>query len=197
MAQQIAFIFVFLLAVHFAARQYRRLYRNVHLGREEEISGDEGQRWKNVLLVAFGQKKMFKNLLPALMHLFIYVAFLITQIELIEILVDGFTGHHRIFADKLGLLYTVVINSVEILSLLAFGATVIFLARRNLLKLPRFWSPEMTEWPRLDANLILFGEILLIIGIFCMNERMLSCRNSIRTITQKRAGCSSVMRLAR
>jgi len=169
MAQQVAFIFVFLFSVLFAAKQYRRLYRKIHFGKDEVITGDEGKRWRNVLLVAFGQKKMFKNMLPAVLHFFIYAAFLITQVELIEIIIDGFTGSHRIFADKLGWFYTFVINFIEILSLLAFGATVVFLARRNLLKVPRFWKPEMTTWPQLDGNLILIGEILLIVGIFCMN----------------------------
>jgi len=167
--QQIIFILVCLLSFQLAVRQYRRLYRNIHLGKPEEISGNAGTRWKNVLLVAFGQKKMFKNWLPAILHFFIYSAFVITQIELIEIFVDGFLGLHRFFAEPLGGFYTFVISFIEVLSVLAFVATIIFLARRNLLRLPRFRKPEMTAWPTLDANLILFGEIALITGIFCMN----------------------------
>ena len=92
-----------------------------------------------------------------------------TQIELIEILIDGIFGQHRFFADKLGILYTAIINSIEFLSLGAFIATVIFLARRNLLKVPRLVKPEMKGWPTLDANYILIAEIVLIIGIFTMN----------------------------
>jgi heterodisulfide reductase subunit C len=152
-----------------AARQYKSLYRKIHLGKPEDIAGHESSRWKNVLLVAFGQKKMFKNWLPAILHFFIYSAFLITQIELIEIFVDGFFGVHRFFAEPLGGLYTFVISFIEILSILAFVATVIFLARRNILRVSRFHKPEMTTWPTLDANIILFGEIALIAGIFCMN----------------------------
>ena len=152
-----------------AFKSYKKIYRNIHFGQPEEISGQEGKRWTNVLLVAFGQKKMFKRLIPAVLHLFIYVAFLFTQIELIEIFIDGFTGVHRFFAPYLGMLYTLIISSIEVLSVLALVATVVFLARRNLLKVPRLVMPEMGGWPTLDANLILVGELALIAGIFMMN----------------------------
>jgi heterodisulfide reductase subunit C len=154
----------------FAAKRYWRIRRNILLGRDIELVGDNSQRWKNVFLIAFGQKKMFKNFLPAILHLFIYVAFLFTQIELIEIIVDGFSGAHRVFAISLGPVYTVLINFIEILSLLALVATVIFLLRRNVVKVNRFQKPEMKGWPRKDANIILIGEILLIAGIFSMNS---------------------------
>ena len=169
MLQQIVFALVTLTAFSWAARQYRRVYRNIHLGKDEQIGGDEGDRWRNVLRIAFGQRKMFKRLLPAVMHFFIYAAFLITQIELIEIFIDGFFGVHRFFATALGGFYTLVISIIEVLSILALIATIIFLARRNLLRLPRFRGPEMKLWPVLDANLILLGEIALITGIFLMN----------------------------
>jgi heterodisulfide reductase subunit C len=90
-------------------------------------------------------------------------------VELLEIFIDGIFGVHRFFADKIGSLYTVIIGFIEILSLLAFVATVIFLWRRNILKVPRFVKPEMKGWPTLDGNLILIGEIFLLIGIFSMN----------------------------
>jgi len=167
--QQIIFTIVIFSAFVLAFVQYSKIRRNILLGQAETIQGETGKRWKNVLLVAFGQQKMFKKPIAAIFHLFIYVAFLFTQIELIEILLDGFLGIHRFFAPVLGGLYTVVIGSIEILSVLAFVATVIFLWRRNALKLPRFTKPEMKGWPFLDANLILFGEILLITGIFMMN----------------------------
>ncbi|MEK7254218.1 MAG: (Fe-S)-binding protein, partial [Bacteroidota bacterium] len=149
----------------------------MHLGKaalpesplEAGRNGNPAERWRKVLLIAFGQQKMFKRWTPAVLHFFIYAAFVITQIELIEIFVDGFTGSHRIFAASLGGFYTFVISFIEILSLGAFVATIVFLARRNLLRLPRFHKPEMKGWPYLDANLILLGEIMLITGIFCMN----------------------------
>jgi len=169
MISSIVFAIIFVIAFSFAARRYLRIRRNVLLGREIELEPNDGARWKNVFLIAFGQQKMFKRVLPAVMHLFIYVAFLATQIELIEIIVDGFTGAHRVFSSALGFVYTLIINAIEVLSLLALLATVIFLARRNLLKVPRFEKPEMKGWPKLDANIILFAEILLITGIFTMN----------------------------
>lgn len=174
MMQQIIFWVITLVVFYTSARQFMRVRRNILLGRELLNSGvgnssEKLTRVKNVLLIAFGQKKMFKNWLPALFHLFIYVAFLFTQIELIEILVDGLFGFHRFFADKIGGLYNVVINSIEILSVLAFVATIVFLGRRNLLKIPRFRKSELKGWPTLDANIILLAEIVLIIGIFTMN----------------------------
>ncbi len=112
---------------------------------------------------------MFKKWIPGLFHFFIYSAFLITQIELIEIFVDGIFGTHRPFASMLGGFYTFVISLIEILSVLAFVATLIFLARRNLLKVPRFQKPEMKGWPKLDGNIILYLELSLVIGIMMMN----------------------------
>lgn len=139
------------------------------LGKATDRSGDSAARWQNVVLVAFGQKKMFKNWIPAIFHLFIYVAFLFTQIELIEIIIDGVFGVHRFFAPFLGGLYTLIISSIEVLSLLALVATFVFLYRRNLLKVPRLVKSELNGWPKLDANIILIGELLLVTGIFTMN----------------------------
>jgi len=169
MFQILLFIAVLAATGWFAAKGYGRIWRNIQLGKAEKTEGNTVERWRNVLLVALGQRKMFKNWLPAVLHLFIYVAFVITQVELIEIMVDGLTGSHRIFAPFLGGFYTFVISFIEILSVLALVATVIFLARRNLLKVPRFRKPELKGWPSRDANLILLGEITLIAGIFCMN----------------------------
>jgi heterodisulfide reductase subunit C len=169
MIQQVAFIVVLLVTAYLAYRKYSQLIQNIRLGKEEKISGNTSARWNNVLLVAFGQKKMFKRWLPGIFHFFIYAAFLITQVELIEIVIDGVSGNHRLFAPVLGGFYTFVISFIEILSVLALVATFIFLVRRNLLYVPRFRKPEMKGWPRLDANLILWGEIVLVIGIFTMN----------------------------
>ncbi|RMG70935.1 MAG: Fe-S oxidoreductase, partial [Bacteroidetes bacterium] len=149
--------------------QILRIRRSIQLGRPLDRSDQPAARWRNMLLVAFGQQKMFKRPLPALLHLFIYVAFLLTQVELIEIFVDGLSGAHRIFRPALGGFYTFVISFIEVLSLLALIATFVFLARRNLLKVPRFHMPEMRGWPKLDGNLILYGEILLVTFIFMMN----------------------------
>ena len=169
MIQQIAFWVVSAIALGLAIRQFGKVRRNILLGEEETISGDSGQRMRNMLLVAFGQKKMFKRIIPAILHFILYAAFVITQIELIEIFIDGMFGQHRFFAPYLGGFYTFMISFIEVLSLGAFVATVIFLIRRNGLAIPRFKKPEMKGWPKLDANLILVFEIILLIGIFTMN----------------------------
>lgn len=167
--QQIFFSIITIFSFYWAFRQFAKLRANIFLGKPEKIEGKESERWKNVVLVAFGQKKMFKRLLPAVLHLFIYVAFLMTQVELLEILIDGFFGVHRFFAPILGGLYTFIISFIEILTVLALVATIVFLTRRLILNIARFNKPEMTWWPKMDAVLILLGELALIVGIFCMN----------------------------
>ncbi len=164
----------------FAFRGFSRVRRNILLGKDELVSGDASLRWKNMFLVALGQQKMFKNWLPAVLHLALYIAFVITQVELIEIVVDGLFGTHRFFAPYLGGFYTFVISSIEVLSVLAFVATIIFLARRNLLRIARFQKPELRGFPSRDANLILLAEIVLIIAIFCMNgaDKVLQTRGA-------------------
>jgi len=169
MIQQIVFWVVSAVAIGLAIRQFGKVRRNILLGEDETISGDSGQRLKNMLLVAFGQKKMFKRIIPAVLHFILYVAFVITQIELLEIFIDGFFGQHRFFAPYLGGFYTFMISFIEVLSLGAFVATVIFLIRRNGLSIPRLKMSELNGWPKLDANLILIFEIILLIGIFTMN----------------------------
>lgn len=169
MIQQILFLFITLFAFWYAYKQYARIWQNIKLGKDVELKGDKSKRWRNVILIALGQKKMFKKWIPGLFHFFIYAAFIITQIELIEIFVDGLLGTHRPFASMLGGFYTFVISLIEILSVLAFVATLIFLSRRNLLKIPRFHKPEMKGWPKLDGNIILYLELSLVIGIMMMN----------------------------
>jgi len=170
MVSQLIFVLISVLAIGLAARHFSWLLNNIRLGKPEHIPGDTGQRWRNMLLVAFGQQKMFKNMTPAILHGFIYVAFLITQIELIEIFADGITGSHRLFRPYLGGFYTFIISFIEILSVLALLATIAFLMRRNVLKVPRFQQAELKGWPIKDANLILYLEIALITCIFLMNS---------------------------
>jgi heterodisulfide reductase subunit C len=177
MVQSLVFILVVAVAGWFGWKGFRRVWQNILLGKDEKITDNAGTRWRNVFWIALGQGKMFRAgdregrpyVIPAVFHLFIYVAFLITQVELLESFVDGFSGNHRFFAPYLGGFYTFVISSIEVLSVLAFVATVIFLTRRNILKVGRFWKPELKGFPFRDANLILLGEVILITGIFCMN----------------------------
>ncbi|MBK7147784.1 MAG: (Fe-S)-binding protein [Bacteroidetes bacterium] len=163
------------MAFYFAFRGYRRVYQNILLGRSEDFSGNTAERLRTMLLVAFGQKKMFKNPIPAVLHLFLYVGFVITQIELLEIFLDGITGKHRIIyhavehIPALHFLYVFVINSIEILSVLVFIGTVAFLYRRFVSRVERLNKPELKGFPIQDAATILISEILLLTCIFSMN----------------------------
>lgn len=165
----ILFAILFSAGVGFFAYNAWKVRYNILLGQDIDRSDRKGERLKTMILVAFGQKKMFSRPIPALLHLALYVAFVITQIELIEIAIDGLSGNHRFFYFKLGGFYTFMISFIEILSVLAFVATLAFLARRNLLKLPRFTMRELVGWPTKDANFILLMEIVLICCIFSMN----------------------------
>jgi heterodisulfide reductase subunit C len=139
------------------------------LGRTINRSDKPLTRFKTMALVALGQKKMFTRPIAAFLHLALYVSFVITQIELVEIIADGFSGQHRMFYFYLGSFYVFMVSFIEILSLLAFVATVAFLWRRNMLSLPRFTKNELLGWPKKDANLILIMEIVLIVFILTMN----------------------------
>jgi len=169
MHEQIIFSIFCILSFGFAAKRFFAISRNINLGVDWAPNSTPLEKWKNVVFIAFGQKKMFTKWLPATLHLFIYVAFIFTQIELIEILVDGISGSHRVFLPVLGSFYLFIINFIEVLSLLALIGTFIFLARRNLLKIPRFQSVELKGWPALDAFIILLAEIVLVSFIFMMN----------------------------
>jgi heterodisulfide reductase subunit C/nitrate reductase gamma subunit len=167
--QQLIFGVLTLSSFGFFAFNLRKIAQNIHMGLPLDRSDRKADRWRTMLLVALGQKKMFTRPIPALLHLALYASFVITQIELIEILVDGISGSHRFFQTSLGGFYTFMISFIEVLSVLAFVATVAFLARRNMLKLPRLTMRELAGWPKQDANLILIFELILIGFIFMMN----------------------------
>ena len=164
-------IFSLLVIVGFGFFGYNiwKVRSNILLGRDVNRSDNFWTRLKLMTLVAFGQKKMFSKPIPAFLHLALYVAFVITQIELIEILADGLSGGHRSLRPFLGGFYTFMISFIEILSVLAFIATIAFLARRNMLKVPRLRMSELKGWPTKDANLILIFEVILLVCIFTMN----------------------------
>jgi heterodisulfide reductase subunit C len=175
MISSIVFIVIFVSAFSFFGFKIFKIRRNILLGRDVNLSNPKGERFKTMMLVAFGQSKMAARPIPFIMHFFIYAAFIITQVELIEIIIDGSSNHHRIIwhlveGTFLGSIYTFTINFIEILSVLAFVATLVFLSRRNIIRLARFQKPEMKGWPSKDANLILFGEITLVTCIMLMNS---------------------------
>ena len=167
--QIILFGLISIGGIGFFAYNIWKIRDNISVGKDINRNDKKGERIKTMLLVAFGQKKMFSRPIAAFLHLCLYVAFVITQIELIEILADGLSGRHRIFSNSLGSFYVFTISFIEILSVAAFFATIIFLARRNLLKLPRLNMKEMIGWPTKDANLILIFELILLVCIFTMN----------------------------
>ena len=169
MLGQLIFVVVLIAGFGFFSFNITKIRKNIMLGKPLDRSDQKLKRIKTTLLIALGQKKMFQRVLPALFHLFIYVAFLFTSTELIEIIIDGVTGSHRFFWPILGSVYVLLINMIEILSVLAFVATLVFLARRNLLTLPRFQMSEMNGWPKIDGNIILYLEIILLICVFTMN----------------------------
>jgi len=165
----ILFIALSVVGFGFFFLNAKKIYRNIRLGQAVDRTDRPADRWRNMLLIAFGQKKMFARPVPALLHLAIYGAFMITQIELIEIFIDGIFGTHRIFKEPLGGFYTFIISLIEVASVGALFATIIFLSRRNLIKLPRLNKAELLGWPKKDANLILIMELILVICIFTMN----------------------------
>ncbi len=165
----IIFAFVLIIGVGFFVKNVKKIIRNINLGQNVNRNDNAIARWKNMALIALGQKKMFTRPIPAILHFTLYAAFIITQIELLEIIVDGLFGTHRFFKTGLGGFYTFLISFIEILTVLALFGTLAFLSRRNLLKLPRFNKAEMLGWPTKDANLILIMEIVLVTCIFTMN----------------------------
>jgi heterodisulfide reductase subunit C len=167
--QQILFILISGIATWLFAKKVKEIRRNINLGRDEEISDNKPQRWRNLLLLAFGQNKMFRNPLVAVLHFFIYAGFIIINIEVLEIALDGIFGTHRLFAIPLGPFYSFLINAFEVLALLVLVACIVFLVRRNIIKLKRFISHDLDGWPRSDANYILMTEIILMSLFLTLN----------------------------
>ncbi len=168
MVAQIIFLVITLAAIVLFTFNSRKIIRNIRLGGPADRSDQPQKRLMTMLWVAFGQSKMVVRPIPAFLHFFVYIGFVIINIEVVEIMIDGLFGTHRIFHD-LGGLYDFLIASFEILALTVWVACVIFLIRRNVLKLKRFTGVEMTSWPKSDANYILITEILLMTAFLMMN----------------------------
>ncbi len=177
--QQVLFALVAVIATWLFARKAWWIRRNILLGTDADFSDNKSLRWKNLLLLAFGQKKMFRKPLVAIMHLVIYVGFIIINIEVLEIVLDGLLGSHRLFATLPFGIYTFLINTFELLAVGVIVVCVAFLARRNLLKLKRFISRDLDGWPRSDANYILIAEIIIMSLFLTMNatDTLLQARN--------------------
>jgi len=183
--QQLIFLITLCIAGFFIRKRIKQIQSTIALGKKTNLTGSKQERLKNVLLVAFGQKKMFQRFIPAFFHFLIYVGFLIINLEVLEFVIDGLIGTHRVFAPFLGGFYNVLMNLFEFLALAVLLACVVFLIRRNVLKVARFQSAEMTRWPTLDANLILVIEMVLMVAIFTMNasDQILQKRDPHYTAT--------------
>jgi heterodisulfide reductase subunit C len=162
----VIFAIILFIGVGFFAWNIRKLKRNIYLGKSVDISGDSKTRWKNMARIALGQSKMVRRPISGILHIIVYIGFVIINIEVLEIIIDGLFGTHRIFSG-IGSLYGVLIGTFEILATLVFIAVVIFWFRRNVVKIKRFLSSEMKGWPKLDGNLILYFEIVLM-GLFIL-----------------------------
>jgi heterodisulfide reductase subunit C/uncharacterized membrane protein len=169
MISQLIFGIIFIAAIILFYKNASKIYRNIKLGQSVDRTDRAGERIKIMLLVAFGQKKMFKKPIPALLHLFVYVGFCIINIEMLEIVIDGLFGSHRVLSNVLGGFYDFLIFSFEILAFLVLLGCVIFMIRRNVLKIKRLNQSELNNWPKTDANLILTAEILLMAAFLIMN----------------------------
>ncbi len=165
---QILFIVLTVSAVALFSYNLRKIIRNIRLGRPANRSDQPQKRFATMLRVAFGQSKMFFRPVPALLHLFVYAGFIIINIEVLEIMIDGIFGTHRVFAG-LGGFYNFLIGAFELLALSVWLVCAVFLIRRNIIRLKRFSGTEMTSWPKSDANAILITEILLMTAFLTMN----------------------------
>lgn len=166
---QLVFLIILAAASWFLSKRVKFLRRNILLGKNITRNDQPEARWKTMLLVALGQQKMFKRIIPALLHLFVYVGFIVINLEVLEFVLDGILGTHRLFAPFLGGVYVVAMNIFEFLAVAVLISCVVFLIRRNIIKVPRFTKPEMKGWPALDGNLILIIEIILMVAILTMN----------------------------
>ena len=153
--------FAILIAIGFGyfAMNVKKLIRNINLGRDVNRKDNPSARWKNMAMIALGQSKMIKRPISGALHVIVYVAFILINIELIEILIDGLFGTHRVFAF-MGSFYNFLIASFEILAVLVLIAVTIFYTRRNVIKLKRFMGSDLNGWPRSDANYIIYFEIV-------------------------------------
>ena len=165
----ILFIIALILSISLFSLNFKKILNNIRLGRAENRSDKPILRLKNMFRVAFGQGKMIRRPIAGILHLIVYIGFIIINIELLEIIVDGIFGTHRIFSQYFPGLYNILIGSFEILALLVLISVIIFWIRRNILKIKRFLKDEMRGWPKRDADLILYFEIILMTLFLTMN----------------------------
>jgi heterodisulfide reductase subunit C len=165
----IIFILLLIAGIGFFASNIRKMIRNVKLGKKVDRSDNKKERWAQMARIALGQSKMVRRPVAGFLHVIVYVGFVIINIEVLEIIIDGITGSHRIFAPYLGGVYNVLIATFEILAFLVLATVVIFWIRRNAMNIKRFTMGELKGWPKNDANYILYFEVVLMSLFLIMN----------------------------
>jgi len=164
----VIFLIILLAGIGYFAMNVKKLSRNINLGRGGMPSDNKPQRFKNMARIALGQTKMVVRPIAGFLHVIVYLGFIIINIEVLEIIIDGIFGTHRVFAP-LGKLYNILIASFEVLAFLVILAVIIFWLRRNFIRIKRFIKPEMKGWPKMDADLILYIELVLMALFLTMN----------------------------
>ncbi len=164
----ILFIIALAAGIGYFTKNIRKVIRNIRLGKDVDRSDNKAERFKNMAMIALGQSKMVRRPVAGILHIVVYLGFIIINLEVLEIIIDGIFGTHRIFAF-LGGFYDFLIASFEILAFLVLVGVILFWIRRNVIKLKRFWNPEMKGWPKNDGNLILYFEMVLMTLFLVMN----------------------------
>lgn len=166
----VLFAIILICGIGYFAKNVKKLIRNIKLGQDVDVSDNKSQRWKNMAMIALGQSKMVRRPIAGILHVVVYVGFIIINIEVLEIIIDGLFGTHRIGLKVLPeSVYGFLIGAFEVLAILVFISVIIFWVRRNVIKLARFWKSEMTSWPKNDGNFILYFEMVLMALFLIMN----------------------------
>ncbi|OGS69361.1 MAG: Fe-S oxidoreductase [Flavobacteria bacterium RIFCSPLOWO2_12_FULL_35_11] len=164
----IAFAILLMIGIGFFVKNSKKIVRNIKLGKNIDRSDLPNERFNNMLKIALGQSKMVKRPIAGILHIIVYAGFIIINIEVLEIIIDGLFGTHRVFS-VLGGFYSFLIGSFEILAFLVLVSVIIFWMRRMVLQIPRFWNKEMKGWPKNDALNILYFEMVLMSLFLLMN----------------------------
>lgn len=166
----ILFLIILIAGIGYFSKNVKKLFRNINLGKDVDVSDNKSQRWKNMAMIALGQSKMVRRPIAGILHVVVYVGFIIINIEVLEIIIDGIFGTHRIGLKILPeSIYGFLIGTFEVLAVLVFISVIFFWTRRNVIKLKRFWKSEMTSWPKNDGNYILYFEMVLMTLFLVMN----------------------------
>jgi heterodisulfide reductase subunit C len=166
----ILFVAILGAGIWFFAKNIKSLVRNIKLGKDIDRTDNKPERWKNMAKIALGQGKMVRRPVSGLLHIVVYVGFILINIEVLEIVIDGIFGTHRIFSQVLpDSVYGFLIGNFEVLAFLVLVSVIIFWIRRNVIKIQRFWKDEMKGWPKSDGNMILYFEMILMTLFLVMN----------------------------